>query len=142
MSSETRGAWGAGLATIAGDTVLDAWFPDPRLGTGDVPELAPVELEQAARHDERRGVRTETVLVVVDDLSSPPATAPDAYLRLHLLSHRLVAPHGANLDGIFGVLANVAWTSHGPVDPATVSAVRLRFRRDGIPFSVHGVDKF
>src|ERR687885_169637 len=71
-----------------------------------------------------------------------PADVADAYLRLQLISHRLLKPHEANLDGIFGVLANVAWTSAGPVDPAQLDAVRLRFRGSGEWLQVHGVDKF
>jgi 2,3,4,5-tetrahydropyridine-2-carboxylate N-succinyltransferase len=139
--SETRSAWGAGLATIAGDTVLDTWYPAPRLGA-DAPGEPPPELADAATRDERRAVRTEPVICVIEDLGAPPRDTPDAYLRLHLLSHRLIAPHGLNLDGIFGVLPNVAWTSHGPVHPAEVDAIRLGFRRAGVPFTVHAVDKF
>ena len=85
---------------------------------------------------------TVAIATVIPDLSEPPADTADAYLRLHLLSHRLIRPHGANLDGIFGVLPNVAWTSAGPVDPAELDAVRLRFRAAGQPLAVYGVDKF
>ena len=99
-------------------------------------------LAAAVSADPRRGVRVVAVVTVLEDLATPPADAHDAYLRLHLLSHRLIAPHGANLDGIFGVLANVAWTSHGPVDPDGAAAARLRFRAAGVPLEVHGVDKF
>jgi 2,3,4,5-tetrahydropyridine-2-carboxylate N-succinyltransferase len=82
------------------------------------------------------------VLLTTADLTAPPADPADAYLRLHLLSHRLVRPHGANLDGIFGVLPSVAWTSHGPVDPAELGAVRMRFRAAGEELHVHSLDKF
>jgi len=140
--SETQGAWGAGLATVAGETVLDTWFPAPQLGTGRAPAEPPPELREAEREDERRGARTMAMVVRIDDLGAPPADVPDAYLRLHLLSHRLVRPHGLNLDGIFGVLPNVAWTDHGPVAPGAIEDVRLRFRRDGIALGVRGVDKF
>src|SRR5688572_6670481 len=124
-----EGAWGYGLATLsdAGGKALDTWFPEPRLG-GDAhgepgtkllaQEEGPPELAAATGRDERRGVRSVAVLTVIGSLADAPADAPDAYLRLHLLSHRLVAPHEVNLDGIFGVLPNVAWTSHGPVEPA------------------------
>ena len=81
-------------------------------------------------------------LTVIGSLAEPPADAHDAYLRLHLLSHRLIRPHEADLSGLFGVLANVAWTSDGPVDPAALGAVRMRFRAAGRPFSVTSVDKF
>jgi 2,3,4,5-tetrahydropyridine-2-carboxylate N-succinyltransferase len=82
------------------------------------------------------------VLTVIDDLSQPPADTADAYLRLHLLSHRLIKPHEANLDGIFGVLPNVAWTSLGPVDPAELTQVQLKARSSGTPLQVFGLDKF
>ena len=149
--TETQSAWAAGLATFAGDRMLDAWFPDPRLGREGAPaEEGTRELQGAqagdlisgARADELRGVRVSVIATVIGDLSAPPADTADAYLRLHLISHRLIRPHGANLDGIFGVLPNVAWTSAGPVDPAEIDAVRLRFRAGGQPLAVYGVDKF
>ena len=147
----TQGAWGYGLATIGepGDRVLDTWYPAPRVGTeppGPSRRLGqnegPHELAAATGRDERRGVRTVVVLTAIGSLADPPADAHDAYLRLHLLSNRLIAPHQANLDGIFGVLANVAWSTHGPVDPTTLADVRMRFRASGVPFTVTSVDKF
>jgi 2,3,4,5-tetrahydropyridine-2-carboxylate N-succinyltransferase len=155
----TGGAWGYGLATIgdAGEKVLDTWFPDPRLG-GEAPGRpgtrllgrsdpihhrdGPHDLAAAAGRDERRGVRSAVVLTVIGSLADAPADAHDAYLRLHLLSHRLVKPHELNLDGLFGVLPNVAWTSHGPVDPERLEAARMRFRASGQPFAVTSIDKF
>jgi 2,3,4,5-tetrahydropyridine-2-carboxylate N-succinyltransferase len=152
-SPRTDGAWGYGLATVseAGDRVLDTWFPEPQLGseapgppgTRELgPNEGPHELSPAIGRDERRGVRTVAVLTVIGSLAEPPADAHDGYLRLHLLSHRLVRPHEVDLSGLFGVLANVAWTSHGPVDPAALDAVRMRFRGAGQPFAVTSVDKF
>jgi 2,3,4,5-tetrahydropyridine-2-carboxylate N-succinyltransferase len=134
-----RLAHGVALVTLAAGRVLDAWFPAPALGAlpEDVEPLGPA----VDGEDRVRGVRVEEQVVQID-LDLPPASAPDAYLRLHLLSHRLVAPHGQNLDGLFGVLANVAWTSLGPVDPAAVEAVRLRARASGVPLTVMSVDKF
>jgi 2,3,4,5-tetrahydropyridine-2,6-dicarboxylate N-succinyltransferase len=79
---------------------------------------------------------------VIEDLDAAPSGVADAYLRLHLLSHRLVRPHGVNLDGIFGVLPNVAWTSLGPVDIDQVPAARERARSRGVHLMVLGVDKF
>jgi 2,3,4,5-tetrahydropyridine-2-carboxylate N-succinyltransferase len=149
----TQGAWGYGLATISDvqDRVLDTWFPDPRLG-GEAPGApgtralgqheGPPELAGASGRDERRGVRLVAVLTAIGSLADPPADAHDAYLRLHLLSHRLIAPRAANLDGIFGVLNNVAWTTQGPVDPANLTAARMRFRAAREPFVVTSVDKF
>jgi 2,3,4,5-tetrahydropyridine-2-carboxylate N-succinyltransferase len=150
-SYETGGAWAIGLATFAGEKLLDVWYPEPRLGLGGAPEGgagtrpltdAPAELANAARHDDLRGVVTTPVATVIEDLSKPPADTADAYLRLHLLSHRLVRPRATNLDGIFGVLPNVAWTMAGPVDPAILTAVQMRFRGANRPFLVTGVDKF
>src|SRR3954470_4912942 len=109
-------AWGAGVATFAGERILEVFYPDPQLGEHDgegVRELSAEEAEQnglpgAQRTDERRGVRQAAVLTVIDDLGRPPEGSADPYLRLHLLSHRLVKPRGVNMDGIFGALANVA----------------------------------
>jgi 2,3,4,5-tetrahydropyridine-2,6-dicarboxylate N-succinyltransferase len=144
MSEATQqGAWGHGLATLSepDGRVLDTWFPEPRLGK-PAPGEAPADLVAAAGRDERRGVRTEVVLTVIGSLAEPPVDAHDGYLRLHLLSHRLIRPHDADLTGLFGVLNNVAWTSHGPVDPAALTAVRMRFRAAGDPFAVTSIDKF
>src|SRR5215213_6683404 len=134
-------AWGTGLATLTGDgRVLDVLFADPRLGAADGD---PGTTTGAVVHeDPRRGVQLVEVTTVLDDLESAPTDAYDAYLRLQLLSHRLVKPHGLSLEGLFGVLPNVAWTSHGPVDPAALAEVRMRFRGAGEPLVVHGVDKF
>jgi 2,3,4,5-tetrahydropyridine-2,6-dicarboxylate N-succinyltransferase len=149
--SETSGAWGLGLASFTGDKLLEAWYPEPRLGLDGAPGTRGTtevlgaqagDLAGAARTDDLRGVRTVPIVTVIQHLGEPPQDAADAYLRLHLLSHRLIRPHGANLDGIFGVLPNVAWTSAGPVDPAELTAVRVRFRAAGMPLAVTGVDKF
>lgn len=138
-----RTAWGWGLATVADSgTVLDTWYPQPALGAApdDVP--CPPELADLAGTDPARGVRTETVLTVVD-LDAAPAGTPDAYLRLHLLSHRLVRPNTINLDGVFGALPNVVWTDRGPCAVEGFEATRARLRAaTGRPVTVYGVDKF
>ncbi|GIG28609.1 2,3,4,5-tetrahydropyridine-2,6-dicarboxylate N-succinyltransferase [Cellulomonas marina] len=140
-------AWAAGLATHAADgTVLDVWYPEPVLGApGEAaPDPVPVPegLTAAERDDDLRGVRAAVVTTVLD-LAAPPATTADAYLRLHLLSHRLVAPHGLALDGIFGVLPTVVWTDRGPCAVDGFEDVRLRVRAaTGVAPTVHGVDKF
>jgi 2,3,4,5-tetrahydropyridine-2-carboxylate N-succinyltransferase len=97
---------------------------------------------RAERTDELRGVRTTVVTTEIASLAAAPVDTADVYLRLQLLSHRLVAPRTINLDGIFGLLPNVAWTSLGPVAPDAVELVRLAARAVGIHLSVHGVDKF
>lgn len=138
-----RTAWGHGLATLTPDgTVLDVWYPAPALGAPPADADAPADLRAAERDDDARDVRVRAVTTVVD-LDAPPAGTADAYLRLHLLSHRLVAPHGQNLDGIFAVLPNVVWTNHGPCAVEGFEATRLRLRAaTGAPVTVYGVDKF
>src|SRR5215212_9391689 len=136
-------AWGRGLATVtAGGRVLDVLYPEPVLGLDGAPEGPGTTVLEEGETDERRGTKTVEVVTVLDDLHSAPTDAYDAYLRLHLLSHRLVRPRELSMEGIFGVLPNVAWTSHGPVDPAELPEVRMRFRGAGEPLVVHGVDKF
>lgn len=142
MSTAPRrdGASGTGLATTAADgTVLDTWYPAPVLGP-DADDLAE-ELAGMAAHDPARRVTTSVVRTSVASLADPPTDAHDVYLRLHLLSHRLVAPHEANLDGIFGLLANVVWTNLGPCAVTDFERLRLRLRVRG-QVTVHGVDKF
>ena len=138
----TSSAWGDGLATIT-DTgrVLDAWFPAPALGARPAGAEPLPELAGLAGPDARRGTRREPVSVTIADLDAPPADTLDAYLRLHLLSHRLVRPHGLSVQGVFGVLPNVVWTSYGPCEPEGFELTRLRLQGSG-PVTVHGVDKF
>ena len=137
----TRAAWGWGLATVHESAgVLDTYFPAPALGQAPEDE-APADLVAAQRSDELRGVRTEVRRVEID-LDAPPAGTADAYLRLHLLSHRLVAPRTINLDGIFGALPNVVWTSAGPCAVEGFELVRTRLRAAHGIVTVYGVDKF
>jgi 2,3,4,5-tetrahydropyridine-2-carboxylate N-succinyltransferase len=135
-----RMAWGFGLATVhESGAVLDTWFPDPHLGAADA-STAPEELAALAGKDERRGVRLEVVRTEID-LDAAPQDVPDAYLRLHLLSHRLVRPHGLDVSGIFGVLTNVVWTNYGPCAVEDFELTRTRLRSTG-HVTVYGVDKF
>jgi len=142
--STARTAWGFGLATVTDDgTTLDVWYPVPVLGApDDTTVTAPEELDALTERDEAR--RVDVVVVRTEsDLDAPPADAADVYLRLHLLSHRLVGPNEINLDGIFGLLANVVWTDHGPCAVAGFEATRLRLRAaTGRTVTVYGVDKF
>lgn len=132
-------AHGHGVATLSGSTVLDVWFPAPALGalTG-TPDAA---LTALAIPDAERGITREVISIEID-LTKAPADAKDAYLRLHLLSHRLVQPHGQSLDGIFGLLANVVWTSVGPcaVDGFELTRAKLKAKYGAV--TVHSVDKF
>jgi 2,3,4,5-tetrahydropyridine-2,6-dicarboxylate N-succinyltransferase len=136
-----RAAWGWGLASIhVSGQVLDTYFPTPRLGAAD-DSAAPPVLISAVVDDEAREVRTEIVLVDID-LEAPPADTSDAYLRLHLLSHRLARPRDINLNGLFGVLPNVVWTSAGPCAIEGFERVRTRLRARGGHLTIFGVDKF
>jgi 2,3,4,5-tetrahydropyridine-2,6-dicarboxylate N-succinyltransferase len=128
-----------GLQTIdqASGAILDSWYPDPVLGSEPR-----VVAGLNAHEDPLRGVGIEPITTVIADLDAPPASVADAYLRLHLLSHRLVVPHAISLDGVFGVLPNVVWTSLGPVAVDRIADVRLRVRATGGHLGVHGVDKF
>ena len=138
-TSTPTGAWGVGLATIAADgTTLDTFFRHLGLGNA-VPAGTPGETQSAT--DERRGVAIVPTSLVIDTQAAP-TSATDVYLRLHLLSHRLVEPRTINLDGAFGLLTNVAWTSIGPVALDTLEDVRYNLLRQGQHLVVHGVDKF
>lgn len=138
MSSPIK-ASGHGIATISGTTILDVWFPAPNLGglTKEVPQV----LHSLVGKDEIRKVSREIVSVEID-LSSAPSDAKDAYLRLHLLSHRLVKPHGLSVDGIFGLLANVVWTSAGPCAVEGFEEIRAALKVKYGHVSVFSVDKF
>jgi 2,3,4,5-tetrahydropyridine-2,6-dicarboxylate N-succinyltransferase len=162
-NSPTRAAYGIGIATVADadGRVLDVRYP--RLGLGwdtavqrrvgaagpgivDVPvdeahELVGAVITHLIGHDLRRGVQTRFVALHVADLDAPPTDAYDAYLRLHLLSARLVQPRTVNLDGVFGLLSNVVWTNYGPCPVEGFDVTRLRLMEDG-PVTIHGVDKF
>ncbi|MEU0694923.1 2,3,4,5-tetrahydropyridine-2,6-dicarboxylate N-succinyltransferase [Streptomyces niveus] len=154
-ATRTTGAVAAGLATLTEDgTVLDTWYPAPALSDEPGPagterltadraaELLGETARKAVGPDPRRGVEVVAVVTVIASLDDKPLDAHDAYLRLHLLSHRLVKPHGQSLDGIFGLLANVAWTSLGPVPVDTLETVRLNARAEGLHLQVTSVDKF
>jgi 2,3,4,5-tetrahydropyridine-2,6-dicarboxylate N-succinyltransferase len=143
-SNTAAHAAGIGLATVVASgpeqgRILDVWYPSPVLAP-EPDESVRADLEAAAGADEARNVETR-VLSTSIDLQEAPADAADAYLRLHALSHRLVRPNSINLDGLFGVLANVAWTSAGPVLASELGAARLRLRSRGV-LTVYSVDKF
>ena len=134
-------AWGVGLSTVTSEGVaLDAWFPF--VGLGQLPDRAWHDLlpEISAEHDVRGYARHVVVLTV--DTDDAPTSTLDAYLRLHLLSNRLVLPRALNIDGIFGQLPNNAFTTVGPVQPDQVDTVRLALLRRGDHLHVHGLDKF
>jgi 2,3,4,5-tetrahydropyridine-2-carboxylate N-succinyltransferase len=135
----TGRASGHGIATISGTTVLDVWFPNPTLGTLSAePDKT---LTSLVGVDEIRKVKREIISIEID-LALAPQSAADAYLRLHLLSHRLIKPHGAVMDGIFGLLANVVWTSAGPCALDGFEEVRAGLRAKYGHVTVFSVDKF
>jgi 2,3,4,5-tetrahydropyridine-2-carboxylate N-succinyltransferase len=133
-------AWGVGIATLdTNGATLDVRFRG--LGLADaVPSDAP-SVGTDVDTDPDRGVALRTVSLVIDT-DAAPADSADAYLRLHLLSHRLMKPRSMNLDGIFGHLQNVAWTDRGPVSVESIESVQWNLARRGRPLIVHGVDKF
>ncbi|OQO90228.1 2,3,4,5-tetrahydropyridine-2,6-dicarboxylate N-succinyltransferase [Saccharomonospora piscinae] len=155
---DTTGATGVGLATVTTDgTVLDTWFPQPKLITADAGEAPATGTERLSAAetadtlgqdaaallgpDDARAVEVVAVRTSLASLAQAPADAHDVYLRLHLLSHRMVRPHGLNLDGQFGLLSNVVWTNHGPCPVEGFEATRLRLRARG-QVTVHSIDKF
>ncbi len=148
----SRTAWGLGLATITSAAspdpgrTLDVWYPAPALGDPPAsagPYAVPADLAALEGGDPARRVNTVVVRTAID-LDVAPSDPEDAYLRLHLLSHRLVQPNTITLDGIFGVLTNVVWTSVGPCAAEGFEETRLRLRaaHRGAPLTVYGIDKF
>jgi 2,3,4,5-tetrahydropyridine-2,6-dicarboxylate N-succinyltransferase len=155
ITAQNSGASGTGLATIAHDgVVLDVWFPKPQLSAqidkpGSVElssEQARTEFGEAAaaslKADPRRKVTMRAVRTTIGSLGEAALDAYDVYLRLHLLSHRLVTPRSINLNGVFPLLTNVAWTSIGPCLPGEVDHVRWQMRASGGLLEVRSVDKF
>jgi len=133
---------------LADGTVLDAWFPAPQLGSFDAAATARLTVQELDESlgallgtDHARGVEVIGVRTTIADLASAPVDANDIYLRLHLLSHRLIQPHDANMDGAFGLLANVVWTNFGPCAVDGFEATRATLRAQG-QVTVYGVDKF
>jgi 2,3,4,5-tetrahydropyridine-2-carboxylate N-succinyltransferase len=161
-SFPTTGAWAVGLATLTPDgRVLDTWYPSPaltaatpappalfteagtvRLASGQAAEHLGRDVSGALGPDLRRGVERVAVATLIDSLDDPPLDAHDGYLRLHLLSHRLVVPNQPNLDGLFGLLTNAVWTNHGPCAVEGFEQVRLGMKVAGLTVNVFGVDKF
>ena len=137
--SKANSAYGYGISTIAKDgSTLDTYFHQLGLGAAEASrvDLASLEGTDNEREITRRVVRAEI------EIDKPPASVADAYLRLHLLSHRLVKPHGLSLEGIFSNLNNVIWTSHGPCAIAGFDQVRLKLRAKYGYLAIYGVDKF
>jgi 2,3,4,5-tetrahydropyridine-2-carboxylate N-succinyltransferase len=166
--TSSAAAWAVGIATFSttDGAVLDTWYPEPILGRtegalrlaaelghtggsatyelnrGQALDLLRADVQQLTAADDLRRVRRAAVVTFIDDLDTPPVDTHDCYLRLHLLSHRLIQPHGCNLDGLFGLLTNVVWTNLGPCAVDGFEQTRLRLRGAGHAVTVYGVDKF
>jgi 2,3,4,5-tetrahydropyridine-2-carboxylate N-succinyltransferase len=162
----TPAAFGLGLATrdARSGRLLDAWFPV--LGrdgeqAASIDRIVPgegtrsVELDVVTRDDadvarimaasgvtDVLGSTRVAIAVLIDDLDAPPQHMLEAALRLHLLSHRLVLPHGLSIEGAFGLLPNVAWTDHGPLEIEAVDAMRLELAGRGMSLRVSAIDRF
>ena len=141
-----------GIATLTHDgTVLDVWYPAPKLLEGPAAgeavggterlEQSPQQFASLVGPDNDRGVARVAVTTTISALLDAPVDTYDVYLRLHLLSHRLVRPHEVNLDGVHDLLANVVWTNYGPCAVADFQMVRGRLTARG-PVTVYSVDKF
>jgi 2,3,4,5-tetrahydropyridine-2,6-dicarboxylate N-succinyltransferase len=148
------GAQAVGLATVGADgTVLDTWYPRPelavisgpsgthRLSAQSASAALGLDVSSQLGTDPARGVEVVAVRTRLASLTAPPTDAHDVYLRLHLLSCRLIPPHGCNLARMFSLLANVVWTNHGPCPVTDFETTRLRLRSRGT-VTVYGVDKF
>jgi 2,3,4,5-tetrahydropyridine-2-carboxylate N-succinyltransferase len=166
--TSSAAAWAVGIATFSttDGAVLDTWYPEPILGRtegalrlaaelghtggsatyelnrGQALDLLRADVQQLTAADDLRRVRRAAVVTFIDNLDTPPVDTHDCYLRLHLLSHRLIQPHGCNLDGLFGLLTNVVWTNLGPCAVDGFEQTRLRLRGAGHAVTVYGVDKF
>lgn len=139
MSFITEPASAIGVATIDGKKTLDVWYPNPALNAIPIQILDSSSYE---RKDTVRGCEVKVVKTVIKDLSKPAENVEEAYLRLHLLSHRLVKPRTINLEGIFAILNNVAWTTIGAILPDKVEQVRASAKKSGMHLTVFSVDKF
>lgn len=131
-------AYGIGIATQnqAGQT-LEVWFHTLGLGS----KVGSDKFSELLSADEIRKVKRVNLSIEID-LTQPAKDVADVYLRLQLLSHRIVKPHGLNLDGIFGILPNLVWTSIGPCEVSTFNQLQPLLRAKYQSLVVYGVDKF
>jgi 2,3,4,5-tetrahydropyridine-2-carboxylate N-succinyltransferase len=141
MSANQSTAYGFGIATqnLAG-SILESSFYE--LGLGNAPtNNMDSNFKSLIGEDPIRKVKKVAIEVIIN-LNDKPKDAADVYLRLHLLSHRLVKPHGVNLDGIFSLLANVVWTSAGACEVEGFEKVRPQLLNKFQNLTIYGVDKF
>ena len=137
-----QSAWGHGIATVDEQGLpLDYFFAEPSLGNATSGQTTTAKPSSNAKDPITRvSIRSE--FISIPDLDEPAVGAGDVYLRLHLLSHRLVQPNSINLDGIFSILPNVCWTSLGPISPPSVGETQTRARESGVHLDIQSVDKF
>jgi 2,3,4,5-tetrahydropyridine-2,6-dicarboxylate N-succinyltransferase len=137
-NSAQQTAFGIGIATQnqTGE-ILECWFHTLGIGTKSGVDKFPELLTT----DEIRKVKRVNLTLEID-LTKPAKDVADVYLRLQLLSHRIVKPHGLNLDGIFAILPNLVWSSVGPCEVATFNEVQPLLRAKHQSLVVYGVDKF
>jgi 2,3,4,5-tetrahydropyridine-2-carboxylate N-succinyltransferase len=124
-------AVGHSYVDVATGTRLDVWYPSDE-----------VEPARSCPAEEAGLIRGEVITTTIEDLDAPPVDTAEAYLRLHLLSRREATPNSISMEGIFGQLANVAWTSAGPVAPEQVDRLRSMMAKQGHHLTVESVDKF
>ena len=137
MSKENL-AYGIGIATQndSGQT-LEVWFHTLALGSKSGTD----KFAELLTSDSIRKVKRVNVSIEID-LTTPAKDVADVYLRLQLLSHRIIKPHGLNLDGVFGILPNLVWTSVGPCAVETFNEIQPLLRAKYASLVVYGVDKF
>ncbi len=134
MTERGRPAWGIGVATISRGRVLDVWYV--YLGLGELPAErrgpygVPAGVASLAGADPTRGVNLEAIVTEID-LAAPPASTADAYLRLHLISNRILTPTEVDIDAVMAHLPLNVWTTAGPCATTNFEEVRLRQRIDG-----------
>lgn len=99
------------------------------------------QVEQAVLAEKAAGSRRPVAVTLLESDDTASST-PEVYLKLHLISHRLAKPHELKLDGIFGLLPNLAWTNEGAIDLNELPERQLQARLDGRILEVKSVDKF
>lgn len=124
-------ATGHSYIDVETDTQLDVWYPGED-----------VEPARSCLAEQLGIIRGQRIEKTIGDLNAPAVDLADAYLRLHLLSRREIRPHGANFDGIFGLMTNCAWTNAGPVLPERVGHLQAQAASRGTSISVTSLDKF
>jgi len=116
---------------INSDTTIDTWFPRSNK-----------EIARSCLAKKVGIIKSGFIEVEIESLDDAPKSTEDAYLRLHLLSECAVKPNELNLEGVFGLLPNVAWTSAGPVLPGEVERLRELIAEENHQLNVTSVDKF